>query len=323
MTLRHVFSRLCSLFACAALVASASPITTQVQKAQSAARAAIKTAPGAKKPAAKKTANTTAAKAPITARTAKSGNTVKPVPEKSVKGKSGKNAKKEPAKNSRTRKAAPPALLAQPKNMPLVSDVPMAIATLLADGEIDAASRRLYMEPASVKNIMLIREIERIMEARNAAKPSKTDAHRYYLNLGIAYHNLALFLKSKGMENRKFVQKAIAAYSKAKTSEKKHRGEVEVLSAALDMAQGKRKAAATRFSKQVDTQDLLQTYHGSTYLATYYAAAAEADKAVAALQNAKQFDTSGNLVAWAQIGDDFTWIRNTPEFQAMLTRWKK
>lgn len=247
----------------------------------------------------------------------------KSVAKKPAKRRSEKITKKAVGRRPAMKATPTPALLSQPKHMPLTSEIPMTIATLLADGEIDAAARRLYMEPASVKNIMLIREMERTVEAQNQRKiTGKDEVHRYYLNLGIAYHNLALFLKSKGLESKKFIQKARANYVKAKTADKRHRGEVEVLSAALEMMQGNRKGAATHFAKLVNTQDLLATYHGSTYLATYYAAAADPEKTVAALQNAKQMDTTGNLPAWAQIGDDFTWVRASAEFQKMLTDWQ-
>lgn len=223
-----------------------------------------------------------------------------------------------------------PALLAQPQQVPQISAVPRAVIALLEDGDLASAARRLYMAPGSTRNLMLIREMERIGESRVGIKPSPDERHRHFLNLGIAYHNLFLLLRTHAdtpklsKVQRRFLQKARDGYRRArKTAAPDHRAEIEVLLASLDAASGKQDRAKKYFVKKVDAKALGQSFRGATYLATYYAALGDAERTVAALQTARQYDRDATLRDWMAIADDFQPVRDTPAFQTLLQELMK
>lgn len=223
-----------------------------------------------------------------------------------------------------------PALLAKPQQVPQISAVPRAVIALLEDGDLASAARRLYMAPGSTRNLMLIREMERIGESRVGVKPSPDERHRHFLNLGIAYHNLFLLLRTHAdtpklsKVQRRFLQKARDAYRRArKTAAPDHRAEIEVLWASLDAASGKVAAAEKYFAKKVDAKALGQSFRGATYLATYYAALGDAERTVTALQTARQYDRDATLRDWMAIADDFQPVRDTPAFQTLLQELTK
>lgn len=216
----------------------------------------------------------------------------------------------------------PPALLSRPNNMPLTGNVPMAVVALLAGGEVDLAARRLYLEPATAQNLFLIREMQRIGEIKQGIRSFNKKDHQEWLNLGIAYHNLYLMTKSYQRPNKKFLGQAMKAYNFAsRRAEGLHRDEAELLRAALEMATGKVKPAQRRFEKKVNAALMNETFRGATYLATYYAAANDVEKTVAALERAHTFDSNHFLPHWVAISYDFSGMRGEPAFQTLVQRW--
>ncbi|MBI2342738.1 MAG: hypothetical protein HYV02_00115 [Deltaproteobacteria bacterium] len=213
-----------------------------------------------------------------------------------------------------------PALLAQPKNMPTVREIPGAIVTLLREGKIAIAARRLLMEPAATKSLYLIREMQRIGEAEEGMREARKGDHRGDLNLGVAYHNLFLFLKGHDVRDKRYYRKAYGAYKKARrTAGDVHREEVDVLLASLDMAAGYRRSAERRFAKQVDSEHVGMTFRGRTYLATYYAAGGDMANLLATLTAAKGLDEGAFLRQWLEISDDFGTVRDDPQFQEFVS----
>lgn len=216
----------------------------------------------------------------------------------------------------------PPALLSRPTNMPLTGDIPMAVVALLAGGETDLAARRLYLEPATAQNLFLIREMQRIGEIKQGIRSFNKKDHQEWLNLGIAYHNLYLMTKSYQRPNKKFLGQAMKAYNFAsRRAEGLHRDEAELLRAALEMATGKVKPAQRRFEKKVHAELMNETFRGATYLATYYAAAGDVEKTLAALERAHTFDSNHFLPHWVAISFDFSGMRGEPAFQTLVQRW--
>lgn len=216
----------------------------------------------------------------------------------------------------------PPALLSRPNNMPLTGDIPMAVVALLAGGETDLAARRLYLEPATAQNLFLIREMQRIGEIKQGIRGFNKKDHQEWLNLGIAYHNLYLMTQSYQRPNKKFLGQAMKAYHFAsRRAEGLHRDEAELLRAALEMATGKVKPAQRRFEKKVHAALMNETFRGATYLATYYAAAGDVEKTVAALERAHTFDSNHFLPHWVAISFDFSGMRGEPQFQTLVQRW--
>ncbi len=218
----------------------------------------------------------------------------------------------------------PPALLSKPRNMPLTRDIPPAVIALLSDGDTELAARRLYLEPATIQNLFLIREMQKIGETKQGIRSFNKKDHREWLNLGIAYHNLYLMTKAYKHPNRKFLSQALRAYGMAAhRAKEEHRDEAELLQAALEMAAGKQKVAETRFQKKVNIELMSATFRGATYLAAYHAAAGHLDDTLAALQQAHAKDTDNLLPEWIAISFDFAGLRDRPEFQKFVTQFEK
>lgn len=205
--------------------------------------------------------------------------------------------------------------------VPMRSAVPRAAAALLAHGDLLAAYQRLQMAPDSLRNRHLMGEIQRVAQhSRGLAKVSD-DPGKYYRDLGVAYHNLLLFLQGEAMWNKDFYRKAHRAYAKAarRGATAMARAEIELLRAAIDMSAGRQKRGLRRFTKRVDPQQLEGRFAGLAALAGYHAAAGSTDDAIAALQGARTLDTKDQLGTWIAIGDDFTPIANTTAFRTFLT----
>lgn len=209
---------------------------------------------------------------------------------------------------------------AQIPAVPMRSQVPRAAAALLAHGDLMAAYQRLQMAPESLRNRHLMGEVQRVAQhSRGLAKVSD-DQRKYYRDLGIAYHNLLLFLQGEAMWSKNFYRKAHRAYARAtRKSNPVARAEIELLRAAIDMSAGKQKPALRRFTRRVDQQQLEGHFTGLAYLAGYHAAAGSTDDAIAALQRARTLDTKNQLGTWISIGDDFTPITNTTAFRTFQT----
>ncbi|MBI4238986.1 MAG: hypothetical protein HY696_11325 [Deltaproteobacteria bacterium] len=317
MQILRPFGSLVTLFLIVALAApfvGAAANPTWVQSGRKAGTAP-KTAP-AKTPQPPTKKGTPAAKGKSTKTEAKSKSAAKTDTKKKS------HAAKDKARPAASRGKRPlPALLEKPRNMPLQTAIPGAVVTLLADGEIAAAVRRLYLEPASVRGMMLIREMERIGEAQAGVKPAPGDEHHYYLNLGVAYHNLILFLKNHGTMNKRFVGKATQAYSKARRATRgAHQYEADLLTAALAATMGKTRDAERRVAK-VKLDEVTKEFGGLTALISYYAATGDVAKTIATLQQAQPLDNSHQLKTWVQIGDDFFPLKNDPAFQDLLVEW--
>jgi hypothetical protein len=210
-----------------------------------------------------------------------------------------------------------PALLDRPANMPTERPITPAVIKMLAEGKVSMAARRLLMEPASTKSLYLIREMQRVGEHETKLTRLKKDDHRAHLNLGIAYHNLFLFLRRHDMTHRRFARRALRLYGKAaRVGEGLHRDEAYLLQASLHAAEGNKSRAMRLVHERVDLKLLGLTTRGASYIAGYYAAIGEPKSAVAALRLAAGHDQGGTLNRWLLISDDFENIKKTDEFQA-------
>lgn len=208
--------------------------------------------------------------------------------------------------------------------LPLTSKIPPVVAELLAEGKVSLAAQRLHSETMSTRNSYLFYEMQKVGQNSAGLEVVADDKAAHFKQLGIAYHNLHLFIKSFGKENRKFISKAKSLYSKAQRKlPKEDRSEVELLRAALDMSTGRTKSAERRFNKRVDQDEVVTTFDGCAALASYYAASNDPKKTVSALRKAKELDSAKQLRTWVAISDDFHTMRSTKEFKKLFAEWKK
>lgn len=220
-----------------------------------------------------------------------------------------KKAKAAPAKQEQVKKQGP--------QTPISPEVVEA----LAKGNLNEAAIELRDLRTSAKSLYLLREVTRIvMHETSKKRPKHSDAHQYYQNLGIAYHNLFLFLKANGYTQEKFVKEVLKFYKKAKGyATPQHKQETDILMAALLSSNGDEKKANELIGK-IDMTKLGADFQTQEYLAAYYAAKGDPDDAIESLR-AVYRERPDVVMTWLAVGDDFYLIKDDPRFAALLNEW--
>lgn len=195
------------------------------------------------------------------------------------------------------------------------------VVDVLASGNLNGAIIAMREEPASPKLLYLTREVTRIVNFEMQEKQNKDDLHKVYQNVAIAYHNLYLFLKSKGFEQKYFLKEAERYYKKAKNkATASHKLECDLLNAFLIAMSGDVAKAQKKFSK-IDVLMLRGDFASEEYLAAYYASVGDTVNAISSLEAAYKINPDATLT-WLAVGDDFSKISIEPDFQALLISWK-
>lgn len=208
------------------------------------------------------------------------------------------------------------------KNEPhLPPPVPSRVIHPLAQGNINGAILTIREEKLAPKLMYLLHAAEMIDKFMLGHKPRKEDAHKAYQNVAIAYHNLYLFLKSYGIEQKDYLKNAHRYYRRAaKNGTIHHKADCDLLRAALAASAGDQKKAQKEFLK-IDESIMRGDFESSEYLAAYYAATGEVPKAVAALESAYHLNKEA-LLTWLTVGDDFHAISDDESFKTFLTSLK-
>lgn len=204
---------------------------------------------------------------------------------------------------------------------PEASDaVPRQIVELLAAGDVSGALIAMREEKPTPKLTYLMRDASTISLAP-LQKPSRTEAHLFYQNVGVSYHNLYLFLRAAGVPRPEFAKEALRSYGKARSSATElHRSECDLLKAALLAATGEREKAAKLF-KGIDPATVRGDFESTEYLAAYHAAMGDADAALDALDRSYKLDPQ-KTVTWLSVGDDFHDLKDDARYTALLANWK-
>ncbi len=209
----------------------------------------------------------------------------------------------------------------QPENISHIR--PEAIKSL-ADNNLKQAASVLREQQPSDKSIYLLREINTIvMHNSYDYRPKRYDSYEFYKSVGIAYHNLFLFLKTKGIFQKEFQKKARKFYKRSRRfAGPLDKPEVNILMAALWAARKKAKHQhkAERLINKVDLSKLKYDYQIQECLAAYYAAQRNVAKTIKALRKAYPGRTK-TLLQWIYVGDDFYFIKADPRFKALLNEW--
>lgn len=231
-------------------------------------------------------------------------------------------AKKKAKKRYHKRKyVAPPIDELSSESLPVELPVPIEVVEAIAKGDIDGATRTLRTESPSSRSLYLLAEMKRILDYEKDKKPPKFERHEFYQNLGIAYHNLFLFLKRNGMANKEFYKEAIKFYKKAgKSRAYSEKYEAQLLTAALKAANGEVDEANKLFVG-IDTSIIMDNYRGYSYLATFYAAVGNEKETIEALKQAYAMNPD-KIKLWVAICDDFASMRHEPAFVKMVSDWK-
>ncbi|MBN1282977.1 MAG: hypothetical protein JXA24_04305, partial [Proteobacteria bacterium] len=195
--------------------------------------------------------------------------------------------------------------------------VPQRAIDAIASHDLAAAVLALRDEPQSPRINYIIRAATSIALDEIGESPSRSEAHKHYQNLAVAYHNLFLFLKSHGTMDRGYFDKALKSYKKAKRAGTVlHKAECDLLSAALHASMGEREKALKMFGK-IDDILLRSDFESMEYLAAYHAAMGDAAGACEALAAAFRINPAGT-VAWIEVGDDFHDIEDDPQYRSLV-----
>lgn len=195
------------------------------------------------------------------------------------------------------------------------------VVDALARGSLNEAAIELRELPSSAKSLYLLREVTRIVMYDNSKKrPKGTDPHQFYQNLGVANHNVFLFLKANGVSNEDYCDNAVKFYKRSRGyATPQHKYETDILTAAVLLSKGETDKAEKIMAK-IDKSKLGADFQTEEYLATYYAAKGDSDSAIDALRAAHK-ERPDIITTWLAVGDDFHLIKNDPQFQAMLDDW--
>lgn len=201
------------------------------------------------------------------------------------------------------------------------SQVSQSVVDALASGDLNGALIAMREEKNTPKLLYLMREAARVAALDMGPKPRKALAHKVYQNVAIGYHNLYLFLKSRGIDQKDYLREARRYYHKARgAATVLHKEECDLLEAALLAASGGVKKAQKIFSK-VDETMMRGDFESMEYIAAYYAAMGDARSAIGALEGAYRL-SPGATLTWLAVGDDFDGIRDDPRFQALMVSWR-
>lgn len=216
---------------------------------------------------------------------------------------------------------APPVDELSSEALPVELPIPIELVETIAKGNVDEASRMLRTEAPSSRSLYLLAEMKRILDFENGNRPAKYEKHRFYQNLGIAYHNLFLFLRRNGMANKEFYDNAIKFYKKSgKSRAFSEKYESQLLTAAIMAANGEIDAAEKLFGG-IDTSIITDNDRGYAYIATFYAAVENVEKTIESLKQAYIMNP-GQIKLWASICDDFASMKSNPDFVRMVSEWK-
>ncbi len=233
-------------------------------------------------------------------------------------------AKKTVKKKSFKRKlkyVAPPIDELSSESLPVELPIPIEAVEAIAKGNIDEATRMLRTESPSSRSLYLLAEMKRILDYEKNKKPPKFERHEFYQNLGIAYHNLFLFLKRNGMTNKEFYKEALKFYKKAgKSRAYSEKYEAQLLTAALKAANGEVDEANKMF-REIDPSIITDNYRGYSYLATFYSAVGNETETIESLKRAYAMNPE-KIKLWVAICDDFASMRQEPAFVKMTAEWK-
>lgn len=217
---------------------------------------------------------------------------------------------------------APPKDSLKVESIPLVSRIPDEAIQALAKNDLEETIRVLRPESPSSKLLYLLSAAQDIVKHEKEKKAPRLDRHQFYQNLGIAYHNLFLFLKRHRITNETFYKEAVKFYKKSGRSLAiSEKYEADILKAAIMASSGETAKAQALFAR-VDTSIIADDYTGMEYLATYYAAIGDIDNTVESLKEAHKLSPE-RISLWIVIGDDFQTIEDEPKFKSLTASWKK
>lgn len=200
-------------------------------------------------------------------------------------------------------------------------EVPTHIVNMLARGDLNKAILEMRDSVPCLKIDYLMRLVSGIVLFDMEKKPSRSKAHMIYQNVAIAHHNLYLFLKTQGIEQTEYYDEANRYYKKARSSGTYlHKSECDLLRAALLATGGDTEKARKKFAK-IDELMLRGDFESMEYLAAYYAAVGDIEKAINALAAAYDMEPDKTL-EWLNISDDFESLKGDPEYIAMVDSWR-
>lgn len=241
---------------------------------------------------------------------------------KTVKAKQTKTAKKIIAKKGKEKKGKKTPYILTPAPEIVAPEAPHShhfspeLSDILVRGDLHQAYHQLQLEEASDKVGYMINQVGMAM--------GKNGDHGHRLSSfdrATAWHNLYLFLARQGRPAPKFVKEAAKYYQKA-ARKSDMADKSNVLLAAL-YATAADAAKAEKYFNKVDIAALThgdEDYNGLEYLATYYAATKQPDKAITYLGQAYKLNP-GSLLQWLHVGDDFWAIEEDPVFQKQVDEW--
>jgi len=198
---------------------------------------------------------------------------------------------------------------------------PVEVVESIREDDILGAIRGLRMEANSPRRQFILRELQRIDQFETKASKATKKNHRNLFNIGVAYHNLYLFLQANGTSSEAVYKDALKYYKRASKSKLPARkNNVMLMMAALYASKGDIKKSDKAFEK-IDFSAFEDEYQKSEGLALYYSARGDVANAIENLKQAHKLKPE-QTTFWLAVSDDFVGISSDKEFQALLRKWK-
>jgi len=200
-----------------------------------------------------------------------------------------------------------------------VIHIPIETTEALKKDDIAAAIRNLRLVATSEQSKYLLRQMEEIKTYEMDKSKLKKKEYLRILNVGIAYNNLFLFVKSQGETSNKLFNKTLKFFKKAnKASSPFMKNRIKLLTASLYASTGDLKKAETYF-KKVALSTFKNEFQRNTNLAHYYSAIGNTLQAMTHLEMAYK-ERPKFVKLWLGISDDFENIDETEEYQSFIKK---
>ena len=197
---------------------------------------------------------------------------------------------------------------------------PVEVVESIREDDILGAIRGLRMEANSPRRQFVLRELQRIDQFETKASKETKKNHRNLFNIGVAYHNLYLFLLAHGTTSETVYKDALKYYKKAlKTKLPERKNNVMLMTAALYASHGDIKKADKTFS-EIDFNAFEDKYQKAEGLALYYSARGDVANALSNLKEAHTLKPE-QTTFWLAVSDDFVGISEDKEYRALLKKW--
>lgn len=203
----------------------------------------------------------------------------------------------------------------------VVTHIPVEVIDSLKANDLSGAIRNIRMEATTPRSQYILTQMQSVESLEKGSKGVSGKDYRQLFNVGVAYHNLFLFLNGYGINNEYFFKQAVKYYKKAYKSSSPSRKSITALTMAALYAANNDIKKAQNLYKKTDIELITDQFRKYETLALYYSAMNDVDNTIINLELAHNLKPDYTKF-WLGISDDFIQVSNNEEFKKLLNKWK-